>query len=95
MKQLSICIPRLKSFIYYTNVKTCFEKLNIGTIERIDIVNNKLSRTKKAFIHLSELNDTENETKIYKLLNEKKSFKLVYSFPWFWKCYLSELPKDK
>ena len=70
-----------------------FEKLNIGRIERIDIIYNDITHSRRAFIHFIRWNNTSTANEIQQILLSGTYIKLVYQFPWFWKCYKSTVPK--
>jgi len=83
-QKMSLCIPRILSNITKEYIHDIFNKLNIGTIHRIDIVRNK-NLSNKAFIHFSKWNNGENADIIKERLLLDKDIKIVYNNPWFWK----------
>jgi len=100
MNSLSICIPRVFINISKTKIKSVFQNLNIGNIERIDTIyyNSKSSKFYRAFIHFNSLYNTKNSIKITNILDNNDndtSFKVIYDTPWFWKCSKSRVPKPK
>jgi hypothetical protein len=84
---MSLCIPRILSNITKEYKHDIFNKLNIGTIHRIDIVRNK-NLSNKAFIHFSKWNNGGNADIVKERLLIGKDIKIVYDEPWFWKIVL-------
>jgi len=89
MNNPSICIPRLNKNIDKWNIDEIFKKLNIGKIDKIDLLFNSKTQSKKAFIHFKYWYNNEKNNRIKNILNENKHFNIVYEFPDFWKCYKS------
>jgi hypothetical protein len=89
----SICIPRIESVINKRIINSTFK--NFGEVERIDIVNSgKTSR--KAFVHFKSWNSqNSNFSRFLSRLNDGETVNLVYSFPWYWQCRKSNLPKPQ
>ena len=93
----SICIPRVFPNITWQRVKEAFEKLEFGTIERVDMVNKtspKGQAIKRVFIHFSKWN-TENPkaTEARRKMMEGGHLEFTYDKPWFWRCYKSNVPR--
>ena len=93
----SICIPRTFSNITWQLVKDAFDEIfGQGFVERVDVVN-KTDRSgrefKKIFIHFNSWPDTEYAQGIKQALIDGKTIKVVYQFPWYWKCVMSNVPK--
>lgn len=95
----SICIPRTWSNVTWSLVKDAFEEIfGDGSIERVDVVQRQAPNGdyfNKIFIHFVKWPDTEYAQNIRKSLLDGKTIKLVYQFPWYWKCVLSNLPKRR
>jgi len=95
----SICIPRTWSNVTWSLVKDAFEEIfGYGTIERVDVVKRQASNGEfynKIFIHFVKWPETEYAQNIRRSLLDGKTIKLVYQFPWYWKCVLSNLPKRR
>lgn len=94
-----ICIPRVAYNITHMQINDVFTKLNIGKIQKIDIViryTEKREKYKRVFIHLWNWND-ENETMltIKNKLLDGKEIKVVYSDPWYWKISVYKVPVYK
>ena len=78
-------------------MKEAFEKLEFGTIERVDMVNKtspKGQPIKRVFVHFSKWN-TENPkvTEARRQMMEGEPVQLTYDEPWFWRCYKSNVPR--
>lgn len=90
-----LCIPRVCQNINESSIRKIFNELNMGTLERIDIVgkkndninkkNNKDINLNRVFIHFREWNDSENAQTARELLLAGKEIKIIYDDPWFWK----------
>jgi len=87
-----LCIPRVYQNIDETSIRKIFNDLNMGTLERIDIVgkrkdnkDNKDNKFNRVFIHFREWNDSENSQRARERLLEGKEIKIIYDEPWFWK----------
>jgi hypothetical protein len=83
----SLCIPRVFSNITRDRIFNTLKELNIGFIERIDMVrksNDKGDDFQRVFIHLRWFrNDVADKAR--KRLIDGKDIKIVYEDPWFWK----------
>ena len=95
----SICIPRTWSNVTWSLVKDAFEEIfGDGSIERVDVVPRQAPNGEyfnKIFIHFVKWPETEYAQNIRQSLLDGKTIKLVYQFPWYWKCVLSNLPKRR
>ena len=83
-----LCIPRVYSNISETRIRGIFDDLNLGQLDRIDIVNknnNKGEKFNRVFIHFRRWNDTENANIARERLLNGKEIKIIYDDPWFWK----------
>jgi len=81
----SMCIPRVLQNISEQHIREIINKLNIGIIYRIDIINKKSHN--RVFIHFSRWFNTENAEKARTILLNGKDIKVIYKDPWFWKIY--------
>jgi hypothetical protein len=84
----SLCIPRVFDNINESLIRKIFNKINLGVINKIDIIEKKNKNGelhKRVFIHFKYwFNNTDaNDAKERLLLG--KDIKIVYNFPWFWK----------
>ena len=95
----SICIPRTVSNITWGLVKDAFEEIfGDGVIERVDVVPRQANNGEhfnKVFVHFTMWPDTEYAQNIRQQILDGNTIKLVYHFPWYWKCVLSNLPKRR
>ena len=94
----SLCIPRVCNDITRERIQYVFELLNLGTIERIDMIERdtgKGYRVKKVFIHFSSWETTEQAVSVRARLLNGKDVNVVYdTSPSFWKVSASRLPKQ-
>jgi hypothetical protein len=99
---ISLCIPRVLSSITQDHIRNVFNKLNIGIINRIDIIPNKQIVTKtnpntnpnttkynRVFIHFKKWNDSDNARIAQERFSKGKDIKVIYHEPWFWKISLA------
>ena len=92
----SICIPRVFPNIDWKRVKNVFEELGMGEVERVDMinkVNDKGQKFKRVFVHFKKWNDDPTTRQVKSKLLSGDSVKIVYDDPWFWKVFLSHVPK--
>lgn len=94
----SLCIPKIENNITKLDIIEIFQnKLKIGDIDRVDIIqkSSETNFSNRAFIHFKRWNVEENDIskKILLSLTNKEVVKIVYEFPWYWKCYISKIPK--
>jgi len=83
-----MCIPRVYSNISESRIRRIFDDLNMGTIERIDIVSKNSEKGEKfnrVFVHFNKWNNTENACIARERLLNGKEIKIIYDDPWFWK----------
>ena len=85
----SICIPRIDSDVNRYKLFHIFRKMFIGRIDRIDIVTNKQTQHRRAFIHFKTLYKSEDTNNIINTLEKGEYINVVYNFPQYWKCYKS------
>jgi len=91
-KNMSICIPRAFENISEARVRSVFEKLDIFTIDRVDVVlrkNEKGDTYKRFFVHIKDWAQTSDAQKAKERLIAGKELKIVYDEPWFWKVGLN------
>ena len=83
-----ICIPRVFPNINEQRIRRVFDELNLGSIERIDIVNKSTEKGEKfnrVFVHFKKWNSEGNAEIARERLLNGKDIKIVYDDPWFWK----------
>ena len=84
----SMCIPRVYPNISEGRIRKIFDELNIGVIERVDIVSKtteKGERFNRVFIHMDRWFNNSNASVARERLLGGKDIKVVYDDPWFWK----------
>ncbi len=93
----SICIPRTFANVTWQLVKDAFDEIfGIGYVERVDVINktdNHDNEYKKIFIHFTKWPETDYAKGVKKALLDGKTIKVVYQYPWYWKCVMSNVPK--
>lgn len=87
---ISLCIPRVFLNIDETRIRNIFNELDLGEIDRIDIIktSHSLQADKKfnrVFIHFKQWFDSENSNSARERLQNGKEIKIIYDEPWFWK----------
>ena len=84
----SLCIPRVYPNISEGRIRKIFDELNIGVIERVDIVSKtteKGERFNRVFIHMDRWFHNSNASVARERLLGGKDIKIIYDDPWFWK----------
>jgi hypothetical protein len=84
----SLCIPRVFPNIDERRIRNVFQDLNMGEIERVDIIKRTTEKGEKfnrVFIHWKGWNDSDNANQARERLLNGKEIKIVYDDPWFWK----------
>jgi hypothetical protein len=84
----SMCIPRVYPNISEGRIRKIFDELNIGVIDRVDIVSKtteKGERFNRVFIHMDRWFNNSNASVARERLLGGKDIKIIYDDPWFWK----------
>lgn len=83
----SLFIPRVYANIQEHRIRKVFEELDLGTLERIDVVSKceKGEKFNRVYVHFSRWNDTENANIARERLLNGKEIKVIYDEPWFWR----------
>jgi len=92
----SLCIPRVFSNITWQRVKSVFEELGVGEVERVDMVrkeNEKGDKFKRVFIHFKKWHKTEEAECVRQKVLSGESVTVVYDEPWYWKVFKSTVGK--
>ena len=99
-----LCIPGVFANIKEERIRRVFGDLNIGQVDRVDIVvpkkpvgaEEKENKFNRVFIHLI-WNDTPSSVACRKKLLEGKDVKIIYDEPWFWRvsAYRPPAPKPR
>ena len=83
-----LCIPRVYPNISEGRIRKIFEELNMGVLDRIDMVSKSSDKGEKfnrVFIHFRRWNNSENSNTARERLLNGKEIKIIYDDPWFWK----------
>ncbi len=94
----SICIPRVFSNITWTRVKSVFEELGLGEVDRVDMVkkeNEKGESFKRVFVHFKCWASTPEANQCRQKLISGDQVKIVYDEPWFWKISASKVERPE
>ena len=96
----SLCIPRVFSNITEVRIRKVINDLNMGDIERIDMVSKTTEKGEKynrVFIHFRKWANDGNAAIARERLVNGKEIKIVYDEPWFWKvsAYRKDTPKNR
>jgi len=89
----SLCIPRVFKKITKEYIEKVFTNLNIGTIEKIDIIHGN-ENYNLVFIHLF-WNQTNTANNARDRLLSTKDIKVYYDEPWFWKVIVNKSKQYK
>jgi len=89
----TLCIPCIDINTIKSDIFKLFNKLNIGSIDRIDEVYNYTQKVKKIFIHIKEWNDNDSSIKFKEHMKNIGHVNIIYKFPLFWKCFISNVIK--
>jgi len=84
----SVCIPRVYSNIDERRIRKTFDDLNLGIIERVDIIRKtteKGDKCNRVFIHFSRWFSSKNADTARERLLNGQDIKIIYDDPWFWK----------
>jgi len=83
-----LCIPRVYPNINEGRIRRIFDDLNMGELERIDIVSKTIEKGEKfnrVFVHFRRWNNSDNANTARERLLNGKEIKIIYDDPWFWK----------
>lgn len=83
-----LCIPRVYPNINEGRIRKIFDDLNMGELERIDIVSKTSEKGEKfnrVFVHFRRWNNSDNANTARERLLNGKEIKIIYDDPWFWK----------
>lgn len=86
----SLCIPRLSSNITRAQIFKIFSSLNLGILERVDIVPVGNGGFQRVFVHFKSWNNSSLEVcKIRERILSGKDIKVIYDGPFIWKVSLN------
>jgi len=84
----SLCIPRVFININEQRIRKIFDELNMGIIERVDIISKNTDKGEKfnrVFIHFKKWFSEGNAQIARERVLNGKEIKIIYDDPWFWK----------
>jgi hypothetical protein len=82
-----LCIPRVSTSISREYIFNTISKMNIGNIETLHEIPLQHSNTfKRIIIRVNWDLSSPDSKRIYSILAENKSIKIVHSMPWYWIC---------
>lgn len=84
----SLCIPRVFANIGEDRIRRTFGDLDLGDIERVDIVSKTTDKGEKynrVFVHFRRWSNSANANAARERLLNGKEIKIIYDEPWFWK----------
>lgn len=86
-----LCIPRIDSKIKYSHIKDVINELDLGEIDRLDIiktVNHRNAISNRVFIHFKNWNSNENADAAKIRLENNQDIKVIYGEPHeIWKIF--------
>lgn len=94
----SLCIPRVFPNITWQRVKEVFSELNLGRIERVDMVrkeNEKGEKFQRVFIHFKFWDRSDEAQAVREKVLSGDMIQIVYDDPWFWKVGMSRVTKPE
>lgn len=94
----SLCIPRVFPNITWQRVKEVFSELNLGRIERVDMVrkeNEKGEKYQRVFIHFKFWDRSSEAQAVREKIMSGDMIQIVYDDPWFWKVGMSRVTKPE
>jgi hypothetical protein len=94
----SLCIPRVFPNITWQRVKEVFSELNLGRIERVDMVrkeNEKGEKFQRVFIHFKFWDRSSEAQAVREKILSGDMIQIVYDDPWFWKVGMSRVTKPE
>lgn len=92
-----LCIPRLSTTITREYIFETITKMKIGSIETLhEIPLQNSTNYKRIIIRIKWDLSSPTTQRIYSILSENKSIKIVHSMPWYWICvkYIKQGPKE-
>ena len=81
-----LCIPRVFDNVSEKEIYNAFNKLNMGTIQKVKMVNTKNDNFKRVFVHYQTWNEnSETAKQAMERFESGNDIKIIYNHPWFWK----------
>lgn len=84
-----LCLPKIDINTTKNQIFNIFDQYKFGLIKKIDLIS--ISQSKRAFIHYEKWDTSEKNIKIKSYLDDGLDIKIIYNFPWFWKCSKSKV----
>ncbi len=84
-----LCLPKIDINTTKKEIFNIFNQYKFGLIKKIDLIS--ISQSKRAFIHYEKWDTSEKNKKIKSYLDDGLDIKIIYNFPWFWKCSKSRI----
>lgn len=82
-----LCIPRVSASIPREYIFNVIAKMSIGCIETLhEIPLQNSNNFKRIIIRINWDLSSPSSQRIYSILSENKSIKIVHSMPWYWIC---------
>jgi hypothetical protein len=81
----NLCIPRVFNTLNESQIRSTFEQLNFGKIDKVVIVRKKNEKFNIAFVYYKKWYDNDNAQRAIRRLENNQDIKIVYDTPWFWK----------
>ena len=99
LSEPSLCIPFVHASVNRERIMGILNHLDLGTIERIDIVAGKTSRTgkenNKIFIHFISWSNNPNAVQTRNRVLNGGQVKVVYDDPWYWMISASRVVRPE
>lgn len=89
----SLCIPRVSVNVTHKDIYNVFNKLQIGEIHRVDLIERQTTNNdkfKRIFIHFKSWADNETANQMKTRFDSGKDVKIVYDDPWYWKLSVNK-----
>ena len=84
-----LCLPKIDINTTKKEIFNIFNQYKFGLIKKIDLIS--ISQSKRAFNHYEKWDTSEKNKKIKSYLDDGLDIKIIYNFPWFWKCSKSRI----
>lgn len=90
----SLCIPCVSSTISKDDILKLFNSMDICVIKCIDEVSSNKQDVKRIFIHVKEWKNNKKTANFKNNMEKLGHVNIIYRFPLFWKCYISNVCKN-
>ena len=93
-----LCIPRIDTKIKYSYIKDVINELDLGEIDRLDIVksiNHRNTMCNRVFIHFKTWHTSDNAIAAKQRLENNQDIKVIYGEPHeIWKIFSYKKPNN-